>query len=109
MYSLLGVIIKGFLIDVVIEGLHCSKQMVIISNKADEIRNFIIKDLQRGVTIYRAIGGNTNIERQVLNTIMDKREAVRLREYIMQIDDKAFIVADTVADIYGEGFKNLEL
>ncbi len=109
MYSLLGVIIKGLLIDVVIEGLHSSKQLIIISDKADDIKNYIMKDLQRGVTIYKAIGGNTNIERQVLNTIVDKREAVKLRQYIMQIDSKAFVVADTVDDIYGKGFKNLEL
>jgi len=109
MYSLLGVIIKGFLIDEVIKGLHSSKQIVIISNKAEEIKNFIIMNLQRGVTVYKAVGGNTNIERQVLNTIMNKKEAVRLREYVMQIDNKAFIVVDNVADIYGEGFTNLEL
>jgi uncharacterized membrane-anchored protein YitT (DUF2179 family) len=109
MYSLLGVIIKGFLIDAVIKGLHSSKQIIIISDKADQIKNFIMKDLQRGVTIYKAIGGNTNIERQVLNTIMNKKEALRLREYIMQIDNKAFVVSDNVADIYGKGFENLEL
>ena len=106
---MLGVIIKGFLIDTVIKGLHSSKQIIVISSKADEIRNFIIKDLQRGVTIYKAIGGNTNTEKQVLNTVMGNKEAIRLREYIMQIDNKAFIVVDNVADIYGKGFKALEL
>jgi Uncharacterized conserved protein len=109
MYSLLGVIIKGFLIDVVIEGLHSSKQLIIISDKADEIKEFIIKDLHRGVTIYKATGGNTNIERQVLNTVMDNRQAIKLRQYIKQLDNRAFVVADTVAEIYGLGFKNLEL
>lgn len=109
MYSVLGVIIKGFLIDAVIKGLHSSKQIIVISSKADEIRNFIIKDLQRGVTIYKAIGGNTNTKKQVLNTVMGNREAIKLREYIMQIDNKAFIVVDNVADIYGKGFKTLEL
>lgn len=109
MYSVLGVIIKGFLIDEVIKGLHSSKQIIIISNKADEIKDFIIKDLRRGVTIYKAIGGNTNIERQVLNTVMGNREAIKLREYIMKIDNKAFIVVDNVADIYGKGFETLEL
>ncbi|MEA4926214.1 MAG: DUF2179 domain-containing protein [Syntrophomonadaceae bacterium] len=57
------------------------------------------------ITIYKAIYDNTNIERQVLNTIVDKREVVKLRQYIMQIDNKAFVVADTVADIYGRDLK----
>jgi Uncharacterized conserved protein len=105
MYSILGVIIKGFLIDAVIEGLHSSKQVIVISNKPDEIKDFIIKDLKRGVTIYNAIGGKTNTQKQVLNTIVGNREAVKLRQHIMQIDNKAFIIMDTVSDIYGKGFK----
>lgn len=109
MYSVLGVIIKGFSIDAVIKGLHTSKQIIIISSKVDEIRNFIIKELERGVTIYKAIGGNTNTEKQVLNTIMSNKEAVKLREYILQIDNKAFIAIDNVSDIYGKGFKTSEL
>lgn len=109
MYSVLGVIIKGFLIDAVIRGLHSSKQIIIISDKADDIRNFIIKDLKRGVTIYKAIGGNTNTEKQVLNTVMGNREAIRLRKHIMQIDSKAFVIFDNVSDIYGKGFRTLEL
>lgn len=109
LYSVLGVIIKGFLVDAVIEGLHSSKQIIIISSKPEEIRNFIIKNLRRGVTIYKAIGGNTNEEKQVLNTIMSTREAIKLRQYIMQIDNKAFIVVDSVSGIYGKGFKALEL
>ena len=109
LYSILGVIIKGFLIDAVIKGLHSSKQVIIISSKPEEIRNFIINQLGRGVTIYKAIGGHTNSEKQVLNTIMGNKEAVRLHEYINQIDNKAFVVVDNVSEIYGKGFKASEL
>jgi uncharacterized membrane-anchored protein YitT (DUF2179 family) len=109
MYSVLGVIIKGFLIDAVIEGMHNSKQVVIISSKYEEIQKYIINVIRRGVTLYKAIGGNTNIERTVLNTIMSGQQAIKLRKYVMEIDDKAFIVVDNVNEIYGEGFKTIEL
>jgi len=109
MYSILGVIVKGLLIDEVIRGLHSSKQLVIISAKAEQIKRFIIHDLKRGVTLYKAVGGNTNEEKQVLNTVMGNKEAIRLRQFIKGIDDRAFIVVDNVSDIYGEGFRAFDL
>ena len=109
MYSVLGVILKGLLIDEVIKGLHSSKQLVIISCKAEDIRNFIILELNRGVTIYAATGGKTGEQKLVLNTVMGNKEAIRLRRYIRRIDDRAFIIASTVSEIYGEGFQMLDL
>jgi uncharacterized membrane-anchored protein YitT (DUF2179 family) len=109
MYSILGVIIKGFLIDAVIKGLHSFKHIIIISNKPDEIKRFIIDTLHRGVTIYKAVGGNTNSEKQVLNTVMSNREAINLQQYITKIDDNAFIIVNNAADIHGKGFRTVEL
>jgi uncharacterized membrane-anchored protein YitT (DUF2179 family) len=109
MYSVLGVILKSFLIDEVVKGLHTSKQIVIISNKPEEIKSFIMNELKRGVTVYSAIGGHTNSEKQVLNTVMGTKQAIRLREFIMKTDSAAFIVVDNVNDIYGKGFKTFDL
>jgi uncharacterized membrane-anchored protein YitT (DUF2179 family) len=108
-YSVIGVIIKGFLIDAVIQGLHSSKQIIIITSKANEIRQFILKNLNRGVTVYKAIGGNTNVEKEVLNTILNRRESIKLRSYIKQIDSKAFMTVSNVEEIIGKGFNNKEL
>lgn len=105
MYSVIGVVIKGFLIDAVIEGLHSSKQVVVISHKSDEIKNFIMNHLERGVTIYKAIGGNTNTERCILNAVMGGKEAFELRSFIKKVDDKAFITVSNVSEIVGKGFK----
>lgn len=105
LYSCVGVVIKGFLIDAVIEGLYSSKHFIIISSSASEIKGFIMDKLNRGVTIYKAIGGNTNEERPVLNTIISSREAIRLKNYIRKIDSKAFITVSNVSEIIGEGFK----
>lgn len=109
MYSVLGVVIKGFLIDAVIKGLHSSKQIIIISSKTDEVKSYIISKLHRGVTIYKAVGGNTNMEKQVLNTVMSSKEAINLRQYITEIDNTAFVIVSNVADIYGKGFKSVDL
>jgi uncharacterized membrane-anchored protein YitT (DUF2179 family) len=109
MYSVIGVIIKGFLIDAVIQGLHSSKQVIIITSKANDISQYIMKSLKRGVTLYKAIGGNTKAEKDVLNTILNRRESIKLRNYIKQTDTKAFMTVSNVEEIIGKGFSNKEL
>jgi uncharacterized membrane-anchored protein YitT (DUF2179 family) len=109
LYSVVGVIIKGFLIDMVIEGLHGSKQIIIISSKTNEIKKYILESLNRGVTIYHATGGNTNEEKAVLNTIISGRETIKLKEYIKTVDSKAFITVNNVSEIIGKGFNHHDL
>jgi uncharacterized membrane-anchored protein YitT (DUF2179 family) len=109
LFSCVGVVIKGFLIDMVIEGLHSSKQVIIISSKSNEIKKFIMEKLGRGVTMYTAVGGNTNIERNVLNTIMGNQETIKLKQFIKKTDSHAFVTVNNVSEIIGEGFKLKEL
>jgi uncharacterized membrane-anchored protein YitT (DUF2179 family) len=106
-YSIVGVIIKGFLIDAIIEGLHGSKQVFVISSKTSAIKKFIMENIGRGVTIYSAIGGHTNTEKEVLNTIMSRKETIKLKDYVKLIDKEAFVVVGNVSEIMGSGFNKL--
>jgi uncharacterized membrane-anchored protein YitT (DUF2179 family) len=106
-YSIIGVIIKGFLIDAIIEGLHGSKQVFIISSKTPTIKKFIMENIGRGVTVYSAIGGHTNTEKEVLNTIMSRKETIKLKDYVKLIDKEAFVVVGNVSEIMGSGFNKL--
>ncbi|TDT63707.1 YitT family protein [Fonticella tunisiensis] len=107
MYALLAVIINGFLIDEVINGLNMAKQVTIISTKGDEIKKYIMEHLGRGLTIYNAKGAYTGEEKEVLMAVMSRKEFVRLREFIREIDHKAFITVSNVHEVLGEGFKEL--
>ena len=60
MYALLGVVINGFVIDTVIEGLNISKQVMIISANPEAIKGFILNELGRGATVYTAKGAFTD-------------------------------------------------
>jgi uncharacterized membrane-anchored protein YitT (DUF2179 family) len=107
MYALLGVIINGVVIDSFINGLSMRKQVTIISSKGDEIKKFIIDELQRGVTIYDAKGAYTGEEKEVLITIMSRKEIIKLRGFIREVDKKAFISVNNVHEVLGEGFKSI--
>ncbi|MDF2672106.1 MAG: YitT family protein [Clostridiales bacterium] len=105
MYALLGVVLNGFVIDSFINGFNVSKQVTIISSKGLEIKEFIINKLERGVTLYDAKGAYSGESKEVLITIMSRREFIKLRNYIKEIDRRAFITVSDVHEVLGEGFK----
>ncbi|MCX7695398.1 MAG: YitT family protein [Caloramator sp.] len=108
MYALLGVVINGLVIDNVIQGLNVCKQVTIISAKSEEIKKYIIEELGRGVTIYDGRGAFTGEEKEVLMTIISRKEFIKLREYIKELDKRAFISVSNVHEVLGEGFTELE-
>lgn len=108
MYAILGVIMNGFMIDWIIEGLNISKHVTVISSDGQKIKDFIVNELGRGVTIYEAVGGYTGDEKEVITTILSRKEFIRLKIFIKDVDDKAFITVSNVHEVFGEGFKQFD-
>lgn len=104
MYALLGVILYGFSIDYVIEGFSVSKLVTIITTNSEAVKRFIVYDLERGATIYTARGAYTEQEWEVVVTIVKRREFIRLRNYIEDLDPRAFITVQNTHEVLGEGF-----
>jgi uncharacterized membrane-anchored protein YitT (DUF2179 family) len=107
MYALLAVIINGFVIDTVIEGLNISKQIMVISSKTDSISKFIIEDLERGCTILQGKGGYSKEVTYILYTVLGRKEFIKLKKYIRETDTKAFIAINDAHEVLGEGFKDI--
>ncbi len=107
MYALLSVIINGFVVDTVIEGLNISKQIMIISSQNDLISKFIIEQLERGCTLLAGKGGYTKEDTYILYTVLGRKEFIRLKKYIKEIDTKAFITINDAHEVLGEGFKDI--
>ncbi|GCD10778.1 YitT family protein [Clostridium tagluense] len=107
MYALLGVIINGFTIDAVIAGMNICKKVEVVSSRGEEIKRYIIEELGRGATLYTAKGAYTNEEKEVITTVLGKKEFIKLKIYIKEIDKKAFIITYNVHEILGEGFKDI--
>ena len=104
MYSFLGLIMKGFLIDIVIESINIRKQIVIVSENPEVVREYIIKNLHRGATMHTAVGAFTNEQKHVITTIVNRRQAIALRDYMHEVDKKAFITITNTSEIIGKGF-----
>ena len=107
LYSWLTIFLMGRVIDVVVYGFADEKTVLIISEKSEIIRLAIINDLKRGGTILKAEGMYGRSEKEVLFTVVNRREVSELVAYIFAIDPNAFITIQNAHEIIGRGFKSI--
>lgn len=107
-YSILLIAIESKIIDIVVDGIKSYKTVFIISDHIEEIRQFIIVDLERGGTCFKGKGLYKGNEREMIYTTITRNEFVKLRSKIYDIDPNAFINVTNSSETIGEGFKALE-
>ena len=109
LYSWLVIYITGKAIDITMEGIDYNKALFIISDKHEEIKQKILVDLERGGTYFKGKGMFTDDEKQIIFTIVSRREMTILEQFISQIDPDAFITVMDTREILGEGFQSLKM
>lgn len=107
LFSILGLFAKAFIVDAVIENLNTCKYFVVITDKREEISDFIIKELHHGVTVNTVIGEYTKEEKTMIHTVCKRSEAIRLRNQIRLLDPHAFMIITTSSEIIGRGFRSV--
>ena len=105
MFSILGLVMKAFVVDNVIDGINLSKCFTIITDKDAEICEFINKELHRGATVSVCSGAFTGENRKMIITVLNRGQAVMLKQFIKQTDVHAFTVITNSSDILGKGFR----
>ncbi len=106
MLSMLGLLAKSFFVDGALESFNACKYFVVVTRKADEIAAYVMETLERGATRSEAVGAYTGEDKTMLHVVCSRREAVRLRARIKQIDPDAFTIITTSNEIIGFGFMN---
>ena len=97
--SVLGTYLNGIVLDHFIFGFNLKKRVCIVSDKEEEIRNFILHELHSGATIYEAYGAYKLEPRREIITIVDKNEYAKLMTFIEKVDPTAFVTVYTVNKI----------
>ena len=108
LYSWVVIYITGRAIDLVLEGSDYNKALLIISDKHEDIQHKILVDLERGGTYLKGTGMFTGNEKQIIYTVVSRREVAILEEFISKIDPDAFITVMDTHDILCEGFHSLK-
>ena len=81
-----------------------AQNVMIISNNWETIRDYLLKDLARGVTILEGTGAYSNEHRPVLMCVVKTREYAKFQREIGTIDPEAFIIVNSVHEVRGMGF-----
>lgn len=101
MYSILILYITSLISDRVILGISDSKAFLIITDKEDEVKDFIMNTLNHGVTVYEAKGGYNTEKEKVLMTVLPTKEYYRLKEGIEKIDKDVFYIITDTYEVFG--------
>jgi uncharacterized membrane-anchored protein YitT (DUF2179 family) len=109
LYAIISQIITTKAIDAVIFGFSSKRvQIEIISDRHEEITEYILNKIARGVTSYEVKGGYKNEKRLKLQTICSPRESMLIKRFITQIDPEAFVNVIAIASVWGGvGFDKL--
>ncbi len=99
--GLIGTYINGLVVDNFATGFNTKKRACIISEQYKEIQEYIIKNLNRGVTLYNVTGGYKSEQYVELEILLTRSEFSRLMEFINKNNFKAFITAGNVSEVYG--------
>ncbi|QEN05969.1 YitT family protein [Thiospirochaeta perfilievii] len=104
LWALVGIILNGLVIDRVIAGFEEKLHILVISHRYEDINRFVLDKIDRTTTIYDARGGYSGEKKNVIQVILNKKEYIRLKQYIRSIDKDAFISVSFTHEVLGEGF-----
>lgn len=87
-------------IDFIAEGVDRSKAVMIVTEKASEISDVLIKEFESGTTIFTAMGGFTNTEKNVVYFVVNRFQIAHMKNVVHAIDPKAYMTITEVADVF---------
>lgn len=106
--SVLGTYLNGIILDHIIFGQNIKKRVCIVSLIHEkQIREFILKNMHSGATLYDAIGAYQGEHHTEIITIVTKNEFRTLMDYISSVDPKAFVTVYTVSEIHYQPKPNI--
>lgn len=94
--------------DLLINGIRQSIQLLIFSDKYEEIADHINRDINRGVTILDGMGWYSKQPKKVIVVLAKRTESTSIFRLVKQIDSHAFISQSNVIGVYGEGFDKIK-
>ncbi len=106
MFSILGLFLKAFVVDSVIESINLCKFFSIVTSNPQEICDYIIQELHHSSTVVDGEGAFSHQDRKVVLTAVRRGEAVRLRQKCKQIDPHSFMFITNTSEIIGKGFRS---
>jgi uncharacterized membrane-anchored protein YitT (DUF2179 family) len=106
LYTLITMYIASFVLDSVIKGFNKSKCVMIISEKENEIKEYIMNKLHRGATFLNGEGAFSQRNKKVILCVVSLRELPMLKRVVQTIDSQAFFTIFDTSEVQGKGFRD---
>lgn len=108
MYGILEIVTFALTIDLFTVGGRKTMQLLVFTEKYQEIADYVCNTMERGVTVLKAQGWFTRRDRNVLLILLTRQELSSLSKVVNAIDSKAFLSVSAAAGVYGEGFEQIK-
>ena len=106
LYALVCIFAQSKVTDFVLSGSTSNNKLLfIITRKNDEMRQYVINDLDRSGTYIKAKGMYTGNDTEMLFLVVSERQISGVRDKIKDVDPKSFVVIVNTQDTFGEGFQ----
>ena len=97
LYAVVSIFVSTKISDAFLEGFKTSKAAFIITNRYEEVAERLMDELDRGVT-------GLQEKKCVLYCVVSRKEIVRVKEIVNDVDSSAFVIVSDVREVLGEGF-----
>lgn len=109
LFSLAGLFAKVFVVDDILDSMNMCKAFTIITTKANEIDDYIMNEMHRSATVHKAVGAYSGEDKQIIITVCQRTEALKLRKKVKEIDPQSFMIVTKTSEILGKGFRDNQL
>ena len=107
-YGYVTMVTFSVTVDFVLLGRKSTVQILVFSSKYREIADYMIKEMDRGVTALNSVGWYSGEESKVLLVIAMKNQLHPIVSAIKKLDSKAFVSVSSATSVYGEGFEEIK-
>jgi uncharacterized membrane-anchored protein YitT (DUF2179 family) len=107
MYSIITYFTATRATDYVVDGIEEYTAMNIISSQQETIKNFLVNELGKGITVYKGIRGylpnsfDIKTDCEIIVTIVTRLEIKQIQDALMKIDPKAFVYVQSIKEATG--------
>ena len=106
-YSMLTYFVASKTINYVVEGFEEFTGVTIISSKSEEVKQFLVLQMSKGITVYKGERGfmkenfDNSLATDIIFTVVTRLEVRKLKNAIHQIDSSAFIFSNSIKETAG--------
>ena len=105
--SFLGLVLKSTVVDSAIESMNLHKYFIVICDNDEAINAYIVHELNRSATVCDAKGAFSGHDKKLVLTVLNRSQAVQLRQFIKKEEPTAFILITNTSEIIGRGFRGV--